>query len=575
MGGGSRKAQVTSKGRAKTRSDKPKLIEDTDQEERVLSQQLRQAGLYAANILGDGNCLFRALSDQMFGSPNHHLQLREQICGELDERGDRYRLFVDEDDYQGGWQGYVREMKQPGTYGTNIELSAFVHLFQRSIKIFQPGLVYVMQPEPSCDTPASSKGASSPTRARSSTATTSSAPLSAREKRAKARQDKMEAKEAGAGRKGKGKAAERVQPSAPHPEDSGPLCIVYHSWEHYSSLRNLRGPHTGPPRLRIARTDSPGMVEHPSDSHVDRLSDEPGSEDADAEMSSPPPAEASSPRSEPEPVSASQRRSTRSIMSNSRTLDASVTSNRCTPSPPPSPPTRAKPATSTNKRDRSLLRSQEEEAERDRNGTLNSPDYRGQSPALTQSSATSTSSSDATAASQCSSTTTHLDLEPVDEMICQERALKADEGDLAEAEHRNVFAHSDITAAPSSNRKKFRSVDSRSSSPAPPTPARSSSPPSASLSSPVALTRSTRGPTAREKKELNRVRRMERRRNSPQILSAATALEKTDKRRTSARTAKAAQASPPARTLRNGKKFGADESAATAGLRGDLKELYI
>jgi len=118
------------------------LIEDPDREERILSVQLRENGLYAANILGgklvlspslppslkllihrivmnellDGNCLFRALSDQLFGSPSQHLQLRDQICDFLisKENQERFKVFVDLDDYKSGWEGYVREMRQPG-----------------------------------------------------------------------------------------------------------------------------------------------------------------------------------------------------------------------------------------------------------------------------------------------------------------------------------------------------------------------------------------------------------------------------------------------------------------------------
>lgn len=166
-----------------------------------------------------------------------------------------------------------------GTYGTNIELSAFVHLYQRSIKIFQPGLVYVMQPEPST------------TRSSSSSPSTSNTPLpslpplmtedngkslSAREKRSKVREEKNKLKdstslEKGSTSKGKGKGklkeSSSIKPSTTNEEsekkeEEGPLCIVYHSWEHYSSLRNLKGPHTGPPRLQIVRLST---LHFPSD----------------------------------------------------------------------------------------------------------------------------------------------------------------------------------------------------------------------------------------------------------------------------------------------------------------------
>ncbi|GAA5853374.1 hypothetical protein JCM9279_005770 [Rhodotorula babjevae] len=264
-GKGKARERTYGKARDRTRGDKPRLIEDPELEERVLSSQLKEAGLYAANILGDGNCLFRALSDQLYGSPSMHQAIRQEICDYLAAHPDKYRLFVDEDSVKGGFDGHVREMRQNGTYGTNIELSAFVARYRRPVKVYQPNLVYVL--------PVEDKGSSA-------TASSSSPPpppppaaaqagdvdkLTLRERRLKARQDKLDAKGKG---KGKQRATatdkpEAVAPPAPsatsEPFDDSPLCIVYHSWEHYSSLRNISGPHTGPPRLRVGRVNSPAV----------------------------------------------------------------------------------------------------------------------------------------------------------------------------------------------------------------------------------------------------------------------------------------------------------------------------
>jgi hypothetical protein len=83
--------------------------------------------------------------------------------------------------------------------------------------------------------------------------------MSAREKRAKAREEKSKSnvvatKGSSSSSSSKGKSTPRDEVEEEEEEEVeqlGPLCIVYHSWEHYSSLRNLKGPHTGPPRLRI------------------------------------------------------------------------------------------------------------------------------------------------------------------------------------------------------------------------------------------------------------------------------------------------------------------------------------
>ncbi|GAA6041918.1 hypothetical protein JCM8097_000220 [Rhodosporidiobolus ruineniae] len=245
-----------SRGRDKTRSSKPTLIEDPEQEERVLTAQLRQNGLYAANILGDGNCLFRALSDQLYGSPNMHLAIRHEVCDYLSANPDKYRFFVDEDTVKGGFDGHVREMRQPGTYGTNIELSAFVARYRRPVKVYQPGLIYVL-PVDENDPPASPGGEASTSSSPPPPPVQTDQKLTAREKRAQAREEKGKGRPVKGG-KGKGKQP-AVQWNAPEPQpfDGTPLCIVYHSWEHYSSLRNLDGPHTGPPRLRMARVGSP------------------------------------------------------------------------------------------------------------------------------------------------------------------------------------------------------------------------------------------------------------------------------------------------------------------------------
>ncbi|GAA5839025.1 hypothetical protein JCM11251_007856 [Rhodosporidiobolus azoricus] len=267
---GKGKQQILGRGREKTRSKRPTLIDDPEQEERILSAQLREAGLYAANILGDGNCLFRALSDQLYGSPSMHLALRHEICDYLFANPDKYRFFVDEDSVKGGFEGHVREMRQPGTYGTNIELSAFVARYRRPVKVYQPNLVYVLPvedgPPPS---PEPSTSGSPPPSSPAPPDDKEDRKLSAREKRLKAREERDRAK--GKPVKGKGKQRENAQWTPPEPQafDGTPLCIVYHSWEHYSSLRNLDGPHTGPPRLRVARVESPHPADEPDAKSVD------------------------------------------------------------------------------------------------------------------------------------------------------------------------------------------------------------------------------------------------------------------------------------------------------------------
>ncbi|KAK4053642.1 hypothetical protein OIO90_003881 [Microbotryomycetes sp. JL221] len=256
------------RARSKTRSNKPRLLDGSDplQEEKVLKAQLSQNGLYLANTLGDGNCLFRALSDQMMGNESSHAIIRHQVCEYLAQNADRYSPYVDEDSVPGGFQGHVASMRQLGTYGTDIELTAFSHLYKRSIKVFQPGLVYVIQAEDlvsssNASSPASSI-ASTSQETLDSTMTEQQITVSPREQRLLDRIAKAESNDT----KSKPSAVEadddkgkrRCEPTEDRRRKAvGSLYIAYHSWEHYSSVRRMQGPHTGPPNIdQLAQEDT-------------------------------------------------------------------------------------------------------------------------------------------------------------------------------------------------------------------------------------------------------------------------------------------------------------------------------
>ncbi|KAK7443472.1 hypothetical protein VKT23_015646 [Stygiomarasmius scandens] len=220
------------------------LTSDPSQNTALLNEQLRSLGLYAAPTLGDGNCLFRALSDQYYGSPSRHADVRRDICDYIEAHPERYEGFVDVDEFSdtgerkgkgGGLAAYVAGMRQNATYGGHMELSAFAHLTKRNIKVIQPGLVYVIQwdPSPSPSTPRKPKSASSSTSDSPSRRTRShdgdgDVPMSPRRHH------------------GDGEAEEEAKP-----QGSGPtIYVAYHDWEHFSSIRSLRGPHTGIPNVQ-------------------------------------------------------------------------------------------------------------------------------------------------------------------------------------------------------------------------------------------------------------------------------------------------------------------------------------
>ncbi|KAI9736451.1 MAG: hypothetical protein M1818_006185 [Claussenomyces sp. TS43310] len=174
--------------------------------------------LYPAEIRGDGNCLFNALSDQIYGHQNEHQKIRARVIEYMREHAEYYKQFIDV--YPGGGQrrnpkrknagvyskpvdvkpptpaeidrvfeAHLSSMARGGTYGDNMEISAFTSAFGIDVKIYQADFAYMI---PAPDTGSKKQVAH----------------------------------------------------------------LAYHTWEHYSSIRNIDGPHTGLPCI-IEKSLSP------------------------------------------------------------------------------------------------------------------------------------------------------------------------------------------------------------------------------------------------------------------------------------------------------------------------------
>ncbi|KAL4242801.1 hypothetical protein ABKN59_010980 [Abortiporus biennis] len=217
--------------RSRTTRSKGRPLADPASNTQLLTDQLRALGLYAAPTLGDGNCLFRALSDQVYGTPTHHLKLRQDICNWIEAHKSRYEPFVED---ERGIEVHLQCMRQQATYGGHMELSAFAHMTKHNVKVIQPGLVYVIEWNAGGDT-----SGDAVTEAPVQPVEPEEGPMNHREKRRAKREQQKEPTATPSG-------------SAPS-EDSalgGTVYVAYHDWEHFSSIRNLRGPHSGLPNVQ-------------------------------------------------------------------------------------------------------------------------------------------------------------------------------------------------------------------------------------------------------------------------------------------------------------------------------------
>lgn len=99
-----------------------------------LKQQLVAMGLTLREIPGDGNCLFRALGDQLDGTTTTHHKHRHLVVDYMRQHREDFEPFV-EDDVP--FERHCNNLAQLGTYAGNDCIVAFARLHQVSVVIHQ------------------------------------------------------------------------------------------------------------------------------------------------------------------------------------------------------------------------------------------------------------------------------------------------------------------------------------------------------------------------------------------------------------------------------------------------------
>jgi len=99
---------------------------------------IQAKGMSVKKMYGDGNCLFRSLSDQLFeDNGKGHNIVRSVVCNYLSDNIDSLReFFPDEIDIH----KYINKMRKNGVWGGNKEIAAAAMYYSRKITIFQDGL---------------------------------------------------------------------------------------------------------------------------------------------------------------------------------------------------------------------------------------------------------------------------------------------------------------------------------------------------------------------------------------------------------------------------------------------------
>jgi len=103
-------------------------------DDKSFAAQLETMGLKIREVIGDGNCLFRALADQLDGDDHTHGRHRQDVVRYITEHRADFEPFI-EDDVP--FTQHVQNLSQDGTYGGNDSIVAFARLHKLTVVIHQ------------------------------------------------------------------------------------------------------------------------------------------------------------------------------------------------------------------------------------------------------------------------------------------------------------------------------------------------------------------------------------------------------------------------------------------------------
>ncbi|GAW80014.1 hypothetical protein, conserved [Plasmodium gonderi] len=89
---------------------------------------------YIRSIRTDGNCLFRAVADQLYNNEDNYKEIRKLVVSYLQRNEEKYKHFIEHDE---SYKSYIQRISLDGTWGGQLELQAVGELFTVNILIYQ------------------------------------------------------------------------------------------------------------------------------------------------------------------------------------------------------------------------------------------------------------------------------------------------------------------------------------------------------------------------------------------------------------------------------------------------------
>lgn len=104
--------------------------DDASASHQRLFDRLKLYGLSEIKVDGDGNCQFRALSEQLYQTPVHHNAVRDEVVNQLASHPEFYQGYVPMN-----YDEYVKKMSKSGEWGDHVTLQAAADFYGVKISL--------------------------------------------------------------------------------------------------------------------------------------------------------------------------------------------------------------------------------------------------------------------------------------------------------------------------------------------------------------------------------------------------------------------------------------------------------
>ncbi|EEF38566.1 OVARIAN TUMOR DOMAIN-containing deubiquitinating enzyme 6 isoform X2 [Ricinus communis] len=105
--------------------------DDLERERQFEIDIRRSKGLEVKRMLEDGNCLFRAVADQVYGDSEVYDLTRQMCIDYMERERDHFSQFITE-----GFTSYCKRKRRDKVYGNNVEIQALSEMYNRPIHIY-------------------------------------------------------------------------------------------------------------------------------------------------------------------------------------------------------------------------------------------------------------------------------------------------------------------------------------------------------------------------------------------------------------------------------------------------------